>query len=77
MVQLARMKIPRDGDPVPPADPLAMFDWDEDPEPDFEDCVPEPSPAVPIGAVKVIVFDLIGTIFVSRWFTYWLPHADI
>ncbi|THH19818.1 hypothetical protein EW146_g1422 [Bondarzewia mesenterica] len=61
---LHSMRIPFSGD-TPAADapeePETMG-WDDEPEPDFED-VPEPRPAVPAADIKVIAFDLLGTIF--------------
>ncbi|KZT02048.1 uncharacterized protein LAESUDRAFT_815512 [Laetiporus sulphureus 93-53] len=65
---LSSMKIPFDGDPLPPQDtkenePFNIFtwDWDEDPEPEF---APPPKLHPPVAAqnVKVVIFDMFGTI---------------
>lgn len=64
------MKIPFDGDPVvTPEDEGEEFswaEWDDEPQPQFEYIQPNATRApIPAVNVKVLVFDLFGTIFVS------------
>ncbi|OBZ65277.1 2-haloalkanoic acid dehalogenase [Grifola frondosa] len=57
------MRIPYDGDPLPETDVVEdQFAWDDEPDPMF-DYQPFVQPAVALGNVKIIVFDLYGTIF--------------
>ncbi len=60
------MRIPADGNPVIPISETseAAWSWDEEPEPDYQDS-PKPQPAIAVQDLKVIVFDLYGSLFVS------------
>jgi len=64
---LHSMQVPFDGDPPPVMDDSEQdeeVDWDDDPSPTFE-WVPDSRLNVPATDVKIIAFDLFGTIFVS------------
>lgn len=60
------MHVPIDGDPEPPVLETNEDDWswDEDPEPQYKSN-PKPQPAITVQDLKVIVFDLYGSLFVS------------
>ncbi len=60
------MQIPVNGNPVPavPKTNEAAWSWDEDPEPMYQRS-PEPQLAIAVQDLKVIVFDLYGSLFVS------------
>lgn len=62
------MKIPFDGDPVPPKEeePFSWETWDDEPQPQFEHVNSEMRAPIPTTNVKCLVFDLFGTIFVSN-----------
>ena len=63
---LWNIHVPFDGDPVPLQDE-DTFEWEEEEYPDFVFVLEEARPAQPVPAsgIKVFVFDLIGTVFVS------------
>ncbi|OBZ65314.1 hypothetical protein A0H81_14784 [Grifola frondosa] len=60
---LHSMRIPYDGDPPPKTDVVDdEFAWDDEPTPTFGS-PPKVQPAIALGDMKIIVFDLYGTIF--------------
>ncbi|OBZ71909.1 hypothetical protein A0H81_08266 [Grifola frondosa] len=60
---LYSMPIPVDGEPVPAVvDNSDEFSWDDEPTPQFA-YLPTKRPAVPLGDVRFLVFDLFGAIF--------------
>ncbi len=63
---LHSMRVPVDGNPVPPVPDTNEIDWscDDGPEPDYT-FNPKPQPAINVQDLKVIVFDLYGSLFVS------------
>ncbi|OBZ79477.1 hypothetical protein A0H81_00671 [Grifola frondosa] len=62
---LRSMRIPLDGAPPPPQVQKTieelMWDWDEDPEPEFP-WAPKQTLPIPLGDIKFIAFELFGTI---------------
>ena len=71
-MRLHSMHVPINGDPLDEEESGVASDWDDEPEPDVQQ-LPKPQYATPAIDVKVIVFDIVGTIFVSLvrpcWFS--------
>lgn len=63
-MRLHSMHVPFNGDPLDEEESGVASDWDDEPEPDVQQ-LPNPQYATPAINVKVVVFDILGTIFVS------------